>query len=53
MVSLLVSADFNIATLTDCTQKVPLFDLESSERYSASFSCYTHSRIWVPTRKTI
>ena len=58
MVSLLVSAHFIIVSLTDCTHKVPLFDLESSTKNSADFSSFdswnlwcTHSRIWVPTLK--
>ena len=29
MVSLLVVAHFSIVSLTDCSQKLPLFDLES------------------------
>ena len=41
MVFLLVSThDFSIVSLTDCTQKVPLYGMKKPTRYSANiFSC--------------
>ena len=62
MVSLLVWAHFSLVFLTGCTQKVPLFDLESPTRYSAFFFVihetivafiheFGHQRILAPIRK--
>ena len=60
VVSLLVSL---LCIFTGSTQKVPLFDLESSTRYSADFFCVIHGNfvalfhkfglqgIWLPTQK--
>ena len=33
---MLLSRHFSIVSLTDCTQKVPLVDMESCTRYSAN-----------------
>ena len=56
---LLVSTYFSFATFTNCTQKVPLFDLESPKRYcadfypcgSSNFCCpheFVRQGIWMP-----
>ena len=42
MVSLLVLACYSVLSLTYCTQKVPLFDLEIPTRYSVDFFCVIH-----------
>ena len=42
MVSLLVLACYSVLSPTDCTQKVPLFDLEIPTRYSVDFFCVIH-----------
>ena len=42
MTYLLVLAHFSIVSLTDCTQKVPLFVLESLTRNSGDSFCAIH-----------
>ena len=55
MVSLPVLAYFSVIPFTDCTQKVPLFNLESPNDILPGFFswdswcfCCTHLRIWAP-----
>ena len=45
MVSLLVLAHSSIAILSNCTQKVPLFDFQSPKRYSADSFYVIHESV--------
>ena len=63
MVSLLVLAHSSLAILTNFTQKVPLFDLQSPKKYSADSFYVIHESVelidkfghhgrWVYSQKT-